>query len=281
MPERELAAIVVAYHGVDALGECLAPICDDVPIVVIDNSSDAAIATVARGCGADYIDMGSNRGFAAGVNMGLSRLPSDADVLLLNPDAVIAPDIARQLHSALYSDPSLAAVAPALAGPQGPQRVMWPFPSPARMWREALGLAQVCPPPDEFAVGAVLILRREAINEIGGFDERFFLYAEETDWQYRAANRGWRSCMLPDVIAAHAGAGSSVDSLRREALFHSGTETYIRKVYGKSGWASYRLAAMVGASVRALLAPAGARRAARRRLALYLHGPRRVAGHDG
>jgi GT2 family glycosyltransferase len=278
---NHIAAVVVAYHNADLLDRCLSLLPRDLLVWVIDNSSDAGVKAVAAAHAAEYVDTGSNLGFAGGVNTGLRLVPPDSDVLLLNPDATITAEALRALHASLYTPGSerLGAVSPALADPVGHarQRVRWPLPSPGRMWREAFGLSRLLPPGDEFSVGAVLLLRAEAIVDVGPFDERFFLYAEEADWQRRALQRGWLTAERPDIVALHVGAGTSEDASHRDALFHAGQETYIRKWYGSSGWTSYRAAALLSAMARraALRGPAAA--AAGERARLYFHGPHRVA----
>ena len=77
-------------------------------------------------------------------------------------------------------------------------------------------------------------------------DERFFLYAEETDWAYRAHRLGWRHAAVPDVRAVHVGAGTSGDAARREAHFHASQERYLRKHYGALGWQWARLGQWLG-----------------------------------
>ena len=139
------------------------------------------------------------------------------------------------------------------------------------------GLSRRLPPPDEYCIGAVLLLRRQAIDDVGPFDERFFLYAEETDWQRRAAEAGWRTVEVADVTAVHLGAGTSTDKGRREALFHAGIETYVRKWFGRAGWMSYRAAAALGAGLRGMLLRGPEAAAAQARASLYLRGPRSVA----
>jgi GT2 family glycosyltransferase len=214
------------------------------------------------------------------VNIALSQLAAeDVDVLLLNPDAVLTPSAVRELGRFLHRPEHrrVAAVSPRLFGPGGDeQRASWPFPTPGRMWAEAFGLGRL-PARAHFVVGAVLLLAREAIDDVGAFDERFFLYAEETDWQRRAHQRGWNSAVCRDAVAAHAGAGTSTDQRQRETLFHAAQETYITKWYGRSGWSSYRLAAALGAGARALVLRRERRAEAARRALLYLRGPRRCA----
>jgi GT2 family glycosyltransferase len=275
-----LVALVVAYGNADELSLALSPIANAVPIVVVDNSSDPEVKRAAADFGAAYFDPGENRGFAAGVNAGLRLLPSGADVLLLNPDAVVSEESARRLHASLYErGANVSVAAPSLVDADGSreQRVAWPFPSPRRMWREAF-LRSAGPAGDQFVVGAVALIRRTAIDAVGGFDERFFLYAEETDWQRRAAFAGWTSAQCDDVEAIHRGAGTSESLSRREALFHAGTETYVRKWHGGVGWEMYRTAAILGALARAAFGKQASRRTARARFVLYVRGPRNSAG---
>jgi GT2 family glycosyltransferase len=281
---RQVHAVIVAYGDPDDLARCLSGLDGQVPVTVIDNSSAPDVEATASAHGAAYVDPGENRGFAAGVNIALERLVgTGVDVLLLNPDALVTPGAVRELTDFMDAagNERVAAVAPRLQGPDGSaQRVSWPFPTPARMWAEAIGMGRL-PARRTFAVGAVLLLRREALAEVGGFDERFFLYGEEADWQRRAWQRGWRSAVCSTAIASHQGAGTSADSRRRELLFHAGQETYIRKWYGASGWEFYRVAACAGAAARALILLHDRRSQAARRALLYLRGPRQVAArHD-
>lgn len=274
--------VIVAYGGADLLEKALLELGTEEQVVLVDNSSSRDVEALGRRFGVRYLDPGRNGGFASGVNVALRDLAQRgvvADVLLLNPDARIGPSDIDKLQRLLRADGNerVAAVAPSLRGADGSaQRVRWPFPSPAAMWREAIRLVPRNP-DSGFVVGAVLLLRHEAIADVGLFDERFFLYAEETDWQRRAADRGWRSVEVPDVVAHHVGAAMSEDPSRRDALFQAGQETYVRKWFGVSGWWSYRIAALLAAGLRAV-APGAQRRAARPRLSIYLRGPRKVAG---
>jgi GT2 family glycosyltransferase len=282
MSARPVHAVVVAYHAAGHLARCLSCLERQVPVTIVDNSSSQEVASVAASYGAAYIDCGINRGFAAGVNVAFARLAeADGDVLLLNPDAVVKPSaisgLARFLHRP--ENARVAAVAPRLLGPtDSEQRAVWPLPTPGRMWAEAVGLGRL-PAHRTFVIGAVLLLRREAIDDVGLFDERFFLYGEEADWQRRARELGWTSAVNADVVAEHTGAGTSADARRREALFHAAQETYVTKWYGRKGWWLYRVAACLGAGARTLLLTRERRREAARRTLLYLRGPRRCAGH--
>lgn len=272
--------VIVAYHSSEQLARCLAGLERELPVTVVDNSSSKEVAAVAQCHGSAYVDSGANRGFAAGVNVALARVTGEnVDVLLLNPDAVVTPDAVRTLEEFLHrpENARVAAVSPRLVDSAGAnQRLVWPFPTPGRMWAEAVGLGRL-PPRQTFVVGAVLLLRREALDDIGFFDERFFLYAEETDWQRRAQKSGWSSVVCFEAIAEHAGAGTSISMRQREVRFHEAHETYIRKWYGVTGWWFYRVAACFGAALRTLVLSGERRKEAARRTLLYLRGPRRCA----
>lgn len=282
---RPVAVVVVAYNAAEQLERCLAALGAELEASVVDNSSSPAVRAVAENWGAAYIDPGRNLGFGAGANVALRQLlcGSPKDILLLNPDAAFEPreidKLARYLRQP--GNERVAAVSPRLVREdRREQRVVWPFPTPWRAWAEAAGLGRL-PARRTFVIGAVLALRWEALIEVGLFDERFFLYAEEADWQRRALALGWSSRLCADAVALHRGGGTSTDRLQHLARFHAAQETYIRKWYGSAGWLFYRSAACLGASVRALVFTGDRRWAAAQRALLYFRGPRRCAGLAG
>ena len=110
--------IVVAFGAPELLDACLNALGGQFPVVVVDNGSDAEVRAIADGHGASYVDPGSNLGFAAGVNRALAHRRSvEADVLLLNPDAVISSEGVRSLHRCLHQRSELACVAPRQTDP--------------------------------------------------------------------------------------------------------------------------------------------------------------------
>lgn len=270
---RPVQVVVVAYGAPDHLARCLAPLRSD-RVLVVDNSSRADVAQVCADAGVRYVDPGRNGGFGAGVNIALAQRDSDCDVLLLNPDAVITDAGIDELQRRLLAEPDLASVGPAQVDEQGrPARVGWPLPSPAGAWRTALGLDRLLPPRDDYVIGSVLLLRAEAVAQVGRFDERFFLYAEETDWAKRALMLGWRHTVVPQVRATHAGAATSTDTGLRDAHFHAAQETFHRKHFGRSGWALARSANILGAAARSVILRGDRGADARERMLRYLRGP--------
>jgi GT2 family glycosyltransferase len=267
--------LVVAYGAPQLLADALEVLGVGLRVYVVDNSVSDDVRQVADRHGATYIRPERNLGFAAGVNVGLSRVSAGRDVLLLNPDARLSGGAVLCLQEHLDSD--VAAVAPRLRRPSGEvERTTWPIPSPLSPWFGVVGLSDRIPRKANFLSGAVLLLNGRALDEVGSFDERYFLYAEETDWQRRALLAGWTLREVPDVEAVHLGGATSNDLELRERLFHGSAELFIRKWHGALGWNVFRLGSLLAAGRRWLLArDAAERHLARLTLRLYVKGPAR------
>ena len=282
-----LVVVVVAYGPISPLAGALDALEGRYPVIVVDNSSSRETAALCAHTGARYVDSGVNLGFTAGVNVALEAIDAPGaqrgDVLLLNPDARITPDAVERLRTRLRADERTACAGPALYAPgtSVPARSRWPWHTPVGAWAEALGMARRrLDTPRYFLGGAVLLIRRDALDEVGRFDERFFLYGEDEDWQRRARALGWRSLFCPDVAAEHGGGGTEDDPGRLRLRLHGSIERYVRKWYGPAGWACYRAAWVLGFALRALSGRGGRRRTAR--LArLYVVGPDRAARRAG
>lgn len=264
--------IVVAFHGADLLRRALAPVAG-LAVTVVDNSSDPEVRDVCRTLGVRYLDSGRNGGFAFGVNHGLRhRRSPQSDVLLLNPDATITPDAITRLQHHLRADPTLASVAPSQHDADGAaSRVSWPLPSPVGALLDSIGLGRLR--RDAYVIGAVMMLRAEALEQVGGFDEDFFLYAEEADWAARARRLGWRHREVTEIDTLHVGGASSTDGRRRDTHFDASQERYQRKHFGPVGWQVARGAVIAGAAVRTIVRRGQDSAHARDRLRRYLTGP--------
>lgn len=266
--------VIVAYGPPDSLRDALTPLANW-SVTVVDNSSLPATRSLVEGAGGHYIDAGDNLGFGAAVNLALASLRERglgrSDVLLLNPDATIEPSAIQALADALHEQVATACIAPSQTEPCGSRadRVQWPFPSPLGSWLVALGLGRL-DRRKGFVIGSILLLNRDALDDVGPFDERFFLYAEETDWQKRAVDAGWRIRYLPDVTGTHIGAGTSSDETVRSTLFHSSQLIYMRKHFGVLGSLATRAAVIVGSLLRIVAGRGETRKAALWRLRFYL-----------
>jgi glycosyltransferase involved in cell wall biosynthesis/GT2 family glycosyltransferase len=266
--------IVVAYGSPEPLAQALTSLEGCFGVTIVDNSSSSETAELARRFGARYIDPQANLGFASGVNLALRLIKERglgaSDVLLLNPDATISADGVLALQKKLHATARLACVAPAQMNPLtgAAERVVWPFPSPAAAWLTAIGAGRT-DRRHGFVIGSILLIRSSALDEVGEFDERFFLYAEEADWQRRAVTHGWTIGYVPEVMGTHVGAGTGGSVERRFWLFNTSLLAYIEKHYGRRGRDAFRLAMMIGGLGRAILATGEARRAAARRVRFY------------
>lgn len=250
---QHLLVVIVAYRSDDHLRACLSELGTGLPVVVVDNDANPATAQLAADAGCRYLPMPRNVGFAAGVNAGLADAwDHSCDVLLLNPDARIAGDDVRRLAAAMCDGRRLAAVGPRLLGDDGrEQMASWPMPSPLQVWVDALGLTRWWR-GRRFVTGAVLLLNGEALRELGSLDERYFLYAEEADWQMRAQRAGWSVAVVPSVTARHVGAASSSDSAKRDELFARSARLFQQRWYGGLGALLMRAGAVVAAARRRL-----------------------------
>lgn len=241
--------LVVAYGQPDLLERSLSSV-RQLSGVVVDNSNDQAVCEIVQRHGLRYLTPGDNIGFAGAVNVGLAELDRQSStpyILLLNPDASLHPDDLEHLLRAMRADDQLAAVAPTLLSPEGrTEPTAWPGPSPAQAWAGAAGLRRR--PTFTFLNGAVLLLSRRALEQVGGFDLRFFMYAEECDWQYRATRAGWRVAHVAEARAVHVGGATSSDPRRRLQLFHTSAALYAEKWYGRRGATVF----LVGTAVAAL-----------------------------
>ncbi|MGZ4335216.1 MAG: glycosyltransferase family 2 protein [Gaiellaceae bacterium] len=249
-------AVVVTFESAEGLASCLDSVRGHTQVFVVDNASADRSAEIAEAAGAHVVRNADNRGFAAAANQGAALGRADL-ILFLNPDATLASGDLALLAGAL-DDPSVGAAGPRLVHPDGSeQRAWWPFPSPALTWREALGLERLRarrPAADgsvDFVVGACLLVRRDAFERLGGFDERFWLYGEEADLCRRLRESGLRVVHVPEARALHVGAASSA-ALGPAAFehFQRGAELFVRKHHGPAGLVLHRAGLLVGSLLR-------------------------------
>ena len=243
-----------------------------VRLLVRDNaSSDGTADAIAERVPEAVLEAGDeNLGFAAGVNRLLAR--SDAPYFLaLNADAWPEPGAIGTLVAAAENSPRAAAVAPRLERPDGTlEHSTLPFPSARVAALLAFGAYRVVPPARlddlllegywahdrprdvDWAVGAALLMRRTAVEELGGFDERFFMYAEDLEWCWRAARHGWTIRFEPAAVVRHVGNASGERSYgtRRTAAYMRNTYRFYRQAHGPAATVLYRGLNIVGAGGR-------------------------------
>ena len=272
-----LSVVIVSYNTREMTLRCLRSLDDalqglEAGIFVVDNgSSDGSAEAIEHEFPAvNLIQNERNRGFGAANNQAL-RLARGEFVLLLNSDSFPEKTAISHLIECARSYPRGAIFGPRLLNEDGSlQPSCYRFPSPSRsIWENTL-LSAAFPnhpifgdyrawPHDEkrevdFVIGACWLVRCAAIEEVGLFDEEFFLYAEETDWARRFLKAGWKTLFVPDAQVVHLGGGSGgAQPDRVFCEFHRGQERFIRKHYGTRGLLVHRFATVFGACLRILL----------------------------
>ena len=215
-------AIVVTYDSAAWIRTCLGAL-TGVPTIVVDNAGrDDTVAIVRSEFPAvRLIARSNNGGFAVAVNEACRAAPDD-DILLVNPDLVVRPGSVGILREYLAAHPRVGIAVPKLVYPDGTLQTSirtWPSPVTMLARRSPLGRTTVGrrilarhfwidnPPltagPVHNAIGAAMLVRREAIREVGPMDERIFLYGEDLDWCYRMWQRGWEVHAVPDAVMEH------------------------------------------------------------------------------
>ncbi len=274
-PEMTLRAAEAALAEMRALpGELL----------IIDNGSDDGSFEQIRSAAHErgWLEDGKlrllaspvNGGFGAGMNLGFKTGLSDGSApefyYLLNSDAFVQGDTIRRLRDFLQRSPGAGLVGSYVQGTDGtPHRTAFRFPSIAgefeasictgiftrllRPWVVAMEIPQQETQVD-WTAGASLMIRREVIEDIGGFDERFFLYFEETDLCHRAARAGWRTHYLPDSRIEHVGSASTgmKDWQRTPGYWFDSRRHYFTKTPGRVYALLATLAQAAGRSLYAL-----------------------------
>ena len=237
-----VAAVVVVHDPVPELATCLEALIPQVQeLVVVDNLGGAVVQ------GVPVIANERPAGFAANANRGIAQT-SAPFVVVANPDTIAAPDAVAVLRQFAESHARAGIVGPELRHPDGTldsSRRRFPTVSgtivrrtPLRRvlrgtQREHYGLDEQPPEPvqADWLLGAFLLLRREMLDELGGFDEGFRLYGEDIDLAYRAAEAGWERWYVPQAKVVHVHqAETDRRFFTRRTLWHwRGIARFVRK----------------------------------------------------
>jgi len=285
------AVVIPNRNGADWLPGCLEGIAAQTvapaEVVVVDNaSSDRSPEAAARHPGVRVIALPANLGFAAAANRGVAAVDADA-VALVNTDVVLEPHWLERTTAVLAADPGAGAVACKMVDLRRPELL---YDAGDVLRRDGVCEQRGRFEPDDgrfdapgevfSACAGAALYRRSALVDVGGFDERLFIYLEDVDLGLRLRLAGWR-CLYEPAVARHAGGGSS-DQLspppaawvERNTLLIAAKAFPLRwapqLLYRQAGWAWHalrerRLRAHLAAAARALpLLPAMLRE--RRRL---------------
>jgi N-acetylglucosaminyl-diphospho-decaprenol L-rhamnosyltransferase len=235
-----VSTVIVAYQSGEFLRRCLAALgSGHGEVVVVDNASPDGVAELPRGGSypeVRLIRLSRNDGFGSAANAGVAATSGDW-VLLLNPDAWPLDDGVERLLEFAESRPGLGAAGPLLVDADGqPQRstirpplgaaplALWvALPGGVsrlyETWRRATGVVRRSSVrPGEFLQGAALLVRRGAFEQLGGFDESFFMYGEDADLCARLRDSGWSVELCDSARFVHVGGGSTGSDPERMRL---------------------------------------------------------------
>jgi N-acetylglucosaminyl-diphospho-decaprenol L-rhamnosyltransferase len=295
----DLAIVIVNYKARDLLRDCLRTIQASQGVspgvFVVDNASADGSVEMTREefPGVHILSLPENIGYGAANNVGLRSAHDQAGgppryLLLLNPDTVLPPDALARSIAFLDEHPGAGAVGPKLVRQDGSldKACRRGFPTPAVALYHFLFLDRLYPHSPRFArynvtyldpdkqaevdslVGAFMLLRREALDQVGLFDECFFMYGEDLDLCFRIRQRGWQIWYDPHVTVLHyKGASSKKNSSKANYEFYRSMLLFHRKHFAsrtfflvnwlivtaivfKGGWALLRntLAPRVGSA---------------------------------
>jgi GT2 family glycosyltransferase len=271
------SVVVPNFNGRRWLAGCLdsleAQTLAPAEVVVVDNgSSDGSAALAAQRPGVRVVELGRNLGFAAAVNRGIAASGGEA-VALVNTDVVLAPDWLERMVAALGVAPDVGSVACKMVDLADPG-VLYDAGDVLRRDGVCEQRGRFRPDTGEFdapgevfaACAGAALYRRGAVLDVGGFDERFFLYLEDVDLGLRLRMAGWR-CRYEPAVARHAGQGSAPDERAAWAWVERNTLLLAAKafplrwapqvLYRQAAWAWHaarerRLRAHLAGAARAL-----------------------------
>jgi N-acetylglucosaminyl-diphospho-decaprenol L-rhamnosyltransferase len=232
----DVSIVVVTYNALPWVERCLESVRGHETIVVDHGSTDGTPELVRERFPEARVIEQENRGMGGGNNTGM-RAAQGRYVLLLNSDAWLADGALERLVAYADAHPEVALEGPRLINPDGSlQRSVRGFPTLWRLATEYFFLRKLAPRSRllnafygggfghdetrevESLQGAVLLVRREAADAVGLFDEDFFMFSEETDWTYRFRGAGWKVVFVADAEAVHVGGATHGGRLYVENL---------------------------------------------------------------
>jgi N-acetylglucosaminyl-diphospho-decaprenol L-rhamnosyltransferase len=231
-----VSVIVVTYNALPWIEPCLESVRGCELIVVDNGSSDGTQALVREHFPEARLIEQGNKGLGAGWNAGIEAA-GGRWLFFLNADAWVSGDGIAKLVQVLEREPTAAVAGPRLRYPNGRlQRSVRGFPTLWRLATEYFFLRKLAPRTKllnafyaggfrhdreleaEFLMGAAFLVRKQAIEQIGGLDERFFLFSEEVDWCYRFRQAGWKVVFTPAAEVVHVGGAAHAGRLFREQV---------------------------------------------------------------
>lgn len=242
----KVSIIIITYNSEKTIKSCLDSIIGRGEVIVVDNnSSDKTLEQVEKFKDIKVIKNKENLGFGKGNNLGVQN-SSGETLFFLNPDCVVRENSLEKLVDFLDRNQEIGAVGPKLLNEDGSVlREMSPFPTVVseimvllRLHRVPFFNNLVYPNYDftkqqeaEHLMGAALMVRRAVFEDVGGFDENFFLWFEETDLLKRIKEKGHKVVYYPDAVVTHLVGQSTkqLNFLKRQTIWNKSLLYYFSK----------------------------------------------------
>ena len=236
-----VAVVLVTYQSARDLAMCLGSLeraagPHPLEVVVVDNASTDASVEIARGYGAKVIENHANTGLSRAVNRGVAATAAPW-LLIANPDTWLSPGSLRRLLST-GAGQRVGCVGPHLSNPDGSDyptgrrfpsltigaahaalAPLWPD-NPATRRYHMSGIDRSRPLEVDWVSGACMLVRRQAFEEVGGFDPGYFMFFEEMDFCLRLHRTGWRIVFDPLAEVKHVVGGSTRSAPYRKVVHH-------------------------------------------------------------
>ncbi len=252
----DISVIIVNWNTRDLLQGCLDSLRKTVPgisyeVIVVDNASRDGSVPMLKEEFPDVILMENrtNRGFGAANNQALAAMRGRY-ALLLNTDTVVTAGAVASLYAFMELHPEAAMACGQLLNADGSRQnslaafpnlltlltntslleYLWPrrYPSKRYDWEEPIAV--------DSCIGACLLVRKEAIEQVGTLDERYFFFFEETDWAYRMHLAGWKVFHVPGAFIYHFQGQSIGRDVRSRIEFYRSRYQYFRKWRSPQGF---------------------------------------------
>lgn len=258
----KLSVVIVSYNVKGLLRNCLQSVARatgeiEAEVIIIDNGSTDGSVEELQHLFPSFLFLpgNTNLGFAKACNMGAARSHGDF-VLYLNPDTEVPPDCFTKCLSFMGTHPEAGALGVRMVDADGNflRESKRGFPTPMTSFWKLSGLSAIFPRSklfsryylghlDEHAVsqvdilcGAFMFVHREAVRKTGGFDERFFMYAEDIDLSHRIILAGYRNYYFPETTILHHKGGSTKKDGRYVKQFYRAMSQFARKYYGRGAF---------------------------------------------
>lgn len=274
----ELSVIIVNWNTSEMLKNCLYSIEEtkgniDLEIIVVDNASSDGSREMINDQfpTVRLINSGGNIGFARANNLAIPYAKAPL-VFFLNPDTVVKSNAIRLMIDFLTVNVSVAGIGCKIKDLKGKVQnlgLQW-FPTPFTEFVDILLVSEKTinkirnlvpfkdPKKSDYVsklYGACLMVRKDVLDQIGYFDERFFMYGEDVDLCMRIVKKGWKLYYLSEAEIIHLSGGSSKNAGNHFSylMMSESISQLMEKYHGKLGRFLYRIVIFVGSNVRLLL----------------------------